>query len=160
MARVIVKKGDLFKLQVKHGFKVFQFMLEDKSCLDGDVIRVFKKKFSNEEEIKAEVLIDSDIMFYAHTSVRAGVKQAVWSKVKGMNIPYDEDDIPMFRTTSDGYAEVKTSYKWYVWKVNQERKFLGQLTDEYRGCPFGALYHPVDIGDWVKTGINDFNFPE
>lgn len=79
--RIRIKAGDIFEVIRCDGNKQYlQFLVVDRSMLDGDVIRVFKKHYAPEAVPSPEDIISDKVLFYAQTSVRRGVREEWWTK--------------------------------------------------------------------------------
>lgn len=157
--RVIVKKGYIYKVELEDGtIRYFQYIGEDKSNLNADVICVFKKHYteSDEDGLSVDTIVNDDIEFYTHTSVSAGVKLGLWSRVF-TNSPVIHENNIFFRRSLD---ILKTrpnqppivSYRWYVWEMNGKERFVGWLRKKYHQYDVGGVYSPYSVVKYLKTG--------
>ncbi|MFP9099856.1 hypothetical protein ACLI09_12465 [Flavobacterium sp. RHBU_24] len=113
--RVITKVGDIFSVELINGNKkYFQYIANDLTQLNSDVIRVFKKEYSLNENINYPELLSSEIDFHAHTMINIGVKRNFFHKDGKHDIFPDINNI-IFRDTNDsgskvGEEPIKISY--------------------------------------------------
>ena len=149
------RKGDIFAVKLDDGRKrYFQFVCRDLEDLNSDVIRVFKKVFSPEEDPGAGI-INEEIDFYVHTSVYAGVRFCLWRKSAHSNEVGSLEII--FRDSLDyGFRHdeskvQKVSKRWNVWKVNCERVFYEILPAEYHNAYIGLVCSPYTIAEIIKN---------
>ena len=69
-----IKTGDVFRVQIdKNLFNFFQYVGNDKTQLDSEVIRVFKLSFE-QKDINIEEIVSSQVDFYAHVFLKLGKK--------------------------------------------------------------------------------------
>ena len=154
------KEGDLFEVIIDEKKMFFQFLAIDESCLHGDVIRAFDFESKCEDKISLVEIVKNNVKFYAHTSVKAGVKLGVWKRIDSIKL--EQNFVaPTFRHTEDvADSSIKKSYNWYIWKVNGPTIDIGELTAEYASLSVGGLTHPFDIVERLKTGIDPFKYPD
>ncbi len=152
MARI--KKGDIFKITDTQ--KYFQFVVKDKSCLNGDVIRCFNV---NEELLDLSSLTDFDVIFWTHTYISNGMKLNYWKLVG--NKPIEKNILlPFFKSTDDVYSETQISKKWFIWKPNEERQFIGKQNNKTKHYPIGGVFQPPFIKEWAQNGTFDMKVPD
>ncbi|WP_347053351.1 hypothetical protein [Flavobacterium olei] len=164
MIKTNTKIGDVFSVKVGDNTeKYFQYIANDLTQLNSDVIRAFTKEFSINEKPTLEEIISGDVEFYAHCVTKFGLKMKLWEKVG--NIPFNGKVEVFFRGTNDygkmvGGAPVKVSDDWYVWKIN-DKDFtkIGKLTIEYQKAEIGVVVIPQDIVDRMTTGKYNFVHP-
>ena len=158
--RVIVKKGYIYKVELEDGtIRYFQYIGEDKTDLNADVICVFKKHYteSDEDGLSVDTIVNDNIEFYTHTSVSAGVKLGLWSRAF-TNSPVIHENNIFFRRTPDiikirANQPPVVSYRWYVWEMNRKERFVGWLRKKYRHYELGSIYSPYSVVERLKTGI-------
>ena len=44
------------------------------------------------------------------------------------------------------------SYRWYVWKINQEFQHIGEMKKKYRHLDIGVVFPYLQIVTKIKTG--------
>ena len=154
--------GDIYMVRTEKGIRFFQYIDIDKSDLSFDVIRVFSHLYSEDEHPTVDVIINDSIDFYTHTSVLAGVKMNLWekyafSKECGTKDIYFRGSLDI--VNSKPYQRI-ISERWVVWKVNEERRYVGVLPKEYHNTDLGGGYPPVHIVSRIKTGKDiDIYYP-
>ncbi|WP_312288453.1 MULTISPECIES: hypothetical protein [Bacteroidota] len=164
--RVKTKIGDMFSVALDNGNKrFFQYIANDQTQLNSDVIRSFKREYSADEIPVFSELLAGDIDFHAHTMINIGVKQDIF-KQEGKSIVYPALDRILFRDTNDygkkaGEEPIKISENWYVWKIN-DKNFtkVGKLAGEDRKADIGIVMPPFVIAERMKTGNYNLVYPD
>ncbi|WP_415878823.1 Imm26 family immunity protein [Methylomonas sp. TEB] len=163
MARVVTKIGDIFCVKVDDRTKqYFQYIANDLTQLNSDVIRAFKKTYPIDEKPNLAEIVKDEVIFYAHCVTNLGVKLGVWEKVG--KVPFDGEVNALFRGTNDhghklGEEPVKISNNWYVWKINEEFRRVGKLEGDNQNAEIGLVVNPFDIAHRMRTGEYDFVYP-
>lgn len=153
------KPGDIFQVPIDDKAFFLQYIQDDSTLLGSNIIRVFDYSIGIDDSLELKDLPGKKISFIAHTFIKGGLKLCNW-EFKG-NVKIEEDFTGlMFRATDDVYSEVKKSNNWYIWKVGNEEEKIGSLKGEYKNLPYGTVYHPIDIVEWIKTGNHGFMYPE
>jgi hypothetical protein len=156
--RVVIKLGDIFIVKLDDCQKYFQYVADDMTMLNSRVIRVFEKKYLLESMPDLTEIAQGDIDFYAHTSVKLGIKLGLWEKV-GNSPVLGEIDV-IFRDSKDyGENKVAISERWYIWRINEEFRYVGKLKGENRNAEIGIVKAPVDIFERIKTGRYSYSYP-
>lgn len=160
--RSFTKVGDIYEISLQDGkSRYFQYIAKDSTNLNADVIRVFRRSFVETDALQIDTIISDEIEYYLHTSVSAGVKIGVWKKF-GSSQKLGNLDIS-FRISLDSLeSELKkvVSKKWVVWRLNEERCFVGRLPRSYQDAGIGMVYSPITIYNWLQTGMYPYeNYP-
>src|ERR1700712_582245 len=135
MTRISTKIGDIFSVKIGDKKKYFQYIANDLTQLNSDVVRGFKMQYSVDSKPNLSDVIKSDVDFYAHCVIKLGVKMGLWEKVGNDEEVGDTKDI-LFRSASDyarkaGEEPIKVSSNWYVWKINdKDFSYIGKLDGE------------------------------
>ena len=161
MTRVITKIGDMFSVVIDdHTKKYFQYVANDLTQLNSDVIRAFKKSYPLSEKAVLPAIVKGEVEFYAHCVTKWGVKMNFWEKVGNCN---DVGTVDVyFRGTNDyghkvGEEPVKVSHNWYVWKINDDKfTSVGKLEGKYQKSEIGLVINPESIIYRMRTGEYDF----
>lgn len=156
--RIVIKPGDIFEHRYGTKKRFFQFMTIDSKCLNGDVIRCFKREYAVDDKPNPEDIVQDDVLIYLQTSIYAGRKFDLWERIG--NVVVDNITLPYFRSTNDVAAEVAVSDKWYIWKPNGENIRVGRLTEEVKAYPTGGVIHPLSVPKILQTGKNHFKEPD
>lgn len=164
--RVKTEIGDIFSVTLDNGNKrFFQYIANDQTQLNSDVIRSFKREYPADEIPVFSELLAGDIDFHAHTMINIGVKQDLY-KQEGKSIVYPPLDGILFRDTNDygkkvGDEPIKISENWYVWKIN-DKNFtkVGKLVGDDRKAEIGIVMPPFAIVERIKTGNYNFVYPD
>ncbi len=174
--RIVTKIGNIFCAEIdgKYAnidgkYKVyFQYIANDMSQLNSSVIRVFKRRYPLDANPKMDDIVMNEVAFYAHTVLRAGIDVGAWYKVgKSDNLGLDSlrnvwfGDVtylgnPNFRVD---YSKFNTQDNWWVWHVNEERIYLGQLRNikkfeesDHPTIEPGAVFSYIGIIEWIEFG--------
>lgn len=131
----------------------------DEEALNSEVVRVFKKKFNENQDPLLDEIVKDEVNFYIHVDIRSGIKQGLYFKVG--NVVTTNLDPPRFKSTRGDYDTPagQVSDKWYVWEVGKEAEKIGLLTDEYRNLDTGGIYPPSDILYRIYHGESEFKSP-
>ncbi|MDR6546505.1 hypothetical protein J2810_002564 [Chryseobacterium rhizosphaerae] len=164
--RVKTEIGDIFSVTLDNGNKkYFQYIANDLTQLNSDVIRCFKKEYPNDEIPDFSELLSGDVDFHAHTMINLGVKQSYF-KQEGKSSIYTTTEDILFRDTNDygkkvGDESIKISDNWFVWKINAEIfTKVGKLTGDNRKAEIGIVIPPFAIVERIKTGKYNFVYPD
>lgn len=163
MQRVTIKIGDIFEVKIDDSFKrYFQYITNDKTQLNSDVIRVFTERYPIDETPVLSKIIKGNVDFYAHVVTKWGVKQGYWKNV-GNDLDIGVTDI-LFRGSHDygvkeGVEPIKVSHRWYVWKINQPFVDVGRLEGENIKAEIGLVIPPYILFQRIKTGNYEFIYP-
>ena len=164
--QVITKLGDIFSLILDNGNKkYFQYIANDLTQLNSDVIRSFKKEYSKDERPDFKELLSGEIDFHAHTPINIGVKQNLYIQ-EGKHEVYPDIKNILFRDTNDaghgpGKPQIFISEDWFVWEINDKNfKKIGKLTGENRKAEIGIVIPPFAIVERMKTGKFNFVYPD
>jgi hypothetical protein len=155
--RIVI--GDLFEVQLDpSSVRFFQYIVDDATQLNSDVVRVFRKTYSADEPLDAPRVAAGEVDFYAHIFLRNGLKRGFWRKVGHAQPPVVVD--ALFRDSEDyGNPKIKISKSWYVWKANCPFKDVGELTPKYQGAEIGVVVPPDSLIYRMRNGSYDFVYP-
>lgn len=159
--RIVTKVGDIFCIKIDDEHKrYFQYVISDLTCLNSDVIRVFKKQYLiNENPVLTEIVKD-EVDFYSHCVTSAGIKRELWKKIGNIKDVGETKNI-IFKCKAD-YTSKDIDNDWIIWKINENIIHIGKLSEEYNENVFlGEVFPPDDIVCRIKTGsyigtISDF----
>lgn len=164
MARTTTKIGDIFTVSISdNSKKYFQYISNDLTQLNSDVIRAFSKIYSINETPDLSVIVADEVDFYAHCVLKFGIKMNLWEKVGNITNVGELKHI-LFRGSSDSGSkageQVAISKNWYIWRIN-DRDFtsVGELNDENKRAEIGIVVNPYDVLDRMKTGKYNFFYP-
>ena len=159
------KIGDVFSVKISEQHKkYFQYISNDLTQLNSDVIRAFKKVYPIKEMPDVSEIIKDEVEFYAHCATIFGIKFKLWEKIDNISDVGEIGHI-LFRGSSDsahkvGQERIKISYKWYVWKINdKDFTVVGKLEGENRKAELGVVVNPHDIVARMQTGKYEFFYP-
>jgi hypothetical protein len=162
MAQIRVRIRDIFSVDVGGGHvRFFQYIGNDPTQLDSEIIRVYKNQYSSNDTIDLESIATSEIDWHAHCFLRIGLKLGYWSKVGKTAIA--SDITPLFRHTYDyGRAAwqepILVSHNWVVWHPGQDFQRVGRLVGENEQADIGMVMSPVDIVYRMQHGTYDMPF--
>lgn len=142
----------MFCAEVENKFKqYFQYIAVDETQLCSRVVRLFKTKYPIDSDIDIETIVNDKVELYIHVTLKLGVDSGFWYKV-GKSKDLGETKDITFRCHHDSYTNMKISHKWYIWKINQEAKDIGDLPTEYRKYPVGLVYCSESFYTRIATG--------
>ena len=72
--------------------RFFQYVAIDESMLGGSVIRVFKRKYDIDAEPSFDKIVNDEVDFYTHTSLKIGIQEEYWQKI-GRNLNVGDTEI-------------------------------------------------------------------
>lgn len=165
MKRANTKVGDVFLVKLNNKTKYFQYITNDRTQLNSDVIRAFKKEYPNDAEPDLLDVVRDEVDFYAHCVVKLGLKMGLWERKGNIQDLADISAIT-FRSAADyaqkaGEEPVKISAKWYIWNVNdKDFTHIGKLTGEYKSASIGLIVNPYDIVNRIWKGKYLFEYPD
>lgn len=154
--------GDIYEVPLEDGTKGYvQYIANDVTQLNSDVIRVFKRREKTESISDLEEILDGDVEFYAHvTGMEFGEKDGSWKKI-GHSDNVGDLKKPFFRTSSDyGKPSVKVSKEWYVWRINDPKAYVGRLEGENLEADEGSALPPAWVVQRMNTGRYQFFYPD
>lgn len=159
MPGVRTRKGNVFSVRVDPiRTKYFQYIANDLTQLNSDVIRAFKKIYQDESKPKLQEIVSGEVEFYAHVVVPWGIKMKLWDKVG--SVPFYEEVKVYFRASEDYGKGIKYSEKWFIWQINGKRLFVPKPTEELRAAEIGVVVSPEDLVDRMRTGQYHFVYPQ
>ncbi len=145
--RIVTKIGDVFCVEIDGDYKCyFQYIEKDLSQLNSSVIRVFKRRYPIGYSPIIEEIVNDDILFYAHTVLRAGIDYKAWYKVGkskelglgGLNDVlwgvvhihklYVKDNLPQI-------DKANPLENWTIWYSNYKTVDIGILPEKYYEMP-------------------------
>lgn len=150
--RVYTRVGDIFCIELDDYKMYFQFIAVDYSYLGADTIRVFKTRYPIGHVPTLENLVKDEVMFYAHTMIKPGLKMNTWTKVGNHREVGMLDEI-YFRTTSSWSPQELKSYDWYIHRINADKVPIGELTEEWIiKSDLGFVMNPNSIVEKICLG--------
>lgn len=158
--RIVTKVGDIYFVKVNdQSKKYFQYITNDITQLNSDVIRTFKKEYQINSNPNLEEIINDDIDFYSHCVVKLGIKMGYWKKIGNIKDVGNINNI-LFRSSGDyGNPKITISYNWWVWKINEYQKQVGKLEGTNQKAEIGSVFSPPAIVERIKTGKNNIVYP-
>lgn len=164
MAKANTKIGDVFSVKLDNNTKKYiQYVANDLTQLNSDVIRAFKKAYPINAMPDLSEVVKGEEEFYAHCVTQWGIKLNLWEKVGNIS---DIGKVEvLFRDTNDygskpGAEPVKVSSNWYVWKINEDFKHIGKIGDKYKNSFVGVVINPHGIVELLKGNKYPVNYPD
>lgn len=151
--RIVTKIGDIFSVGLDDKKKrFFQYVAIDESQLGGSVIRVFKRKYDIDAEPSFKDIVNDNVDFFTHTSLKIGILEGYWMKI-GRCSDIGETDNIYFRSVGElNSSNLKKSYHWIVWKVNGEWEDIGEMKEKYKNYDLGSIFPSIWVVNKIKTG--------
>ena len=166
MKRVYTKPGDVFSVKINEDTKKYmQYITNDLTQLNSDVIRAFKKSYPIDASPELAEIINDEVDFYAHCVLNIGVKLGFWEKV-GSYKDVGKINTILFRNTNDygkkvGEEPIKVSYSWYVWHINDDDfTRVGKLEGKNKESYNGTVINPLGIIELLKGDKYPVNYPD
>ena len=158
MAKTRTKIGDVFSVPLgASGKKYFQYVANDLTEMNSDVIRAFRKIFPTDVDPDLANVVKDEVGFYAHVVIKWGIAMNLWEKVG--NRPYSDRLDVLFRASKDYGKQIKVSNNWRVWRVNEKFQSVGKLEGDFRKAEIGIVVSPPDVVQRMRTGEYDFVYP-
>ncbi len=158
--RTVIRLGDVFKVKCGDYYRFFQYIADDMTMLNSRVIMVFKERYPLEKIPELSKVVQGEIEFYAHTSVKLGIKMGLWEKIG--QVPVLRKIDVLFRRSKD-YTEgnkVTVSARWEVWRINEDFQYVGRLKGENRKSEIGLVEPPIEIVERIKRGKYSYYYPD
>lgn len=156
--RIVTKIGDVFLAKFENCQKYFQYIADDMTQLNSRVIRVFKKEYPLGDSPDLAEVVNGEIDFHVHVIIKFGIQMNLWKKAG--KAPVNEKVNVLFRRSKDhGENKNPVSYKWEVWKINKDFKYVGELKGENRNADIGVIMPPSQVYERMKTGKYSFYYP-
>ncbi len=79
--RIRLMKGDVFRIRMSgDDFCFMQYLANDINQLNGEVVRVFRKRYKAYEKPAVEDIVAGPVDFYTHVFVKNGIHEGFWEK--------------------------------------------------------------------------------
>jgi len=151
--------GDVFEVALSGQKKAFfQYACDDPSQLDSNIIRVFQDRYETDDTPDVQDILSGAVDFWAHVVLKLGTNMHLWKfYAKGSAPPLPSIH---FRISSDyGNPSVTKSDNWWVWKVGEEHRFVGNDPKLLRVAEIGIVVNPKAVVERMHTGQYTFFFP-
>jgi len=89
--------------------------------------------------------------------IKWGIEMNTWEKVG--TVPYLERLDVLFRDSKDYGKQIKTSYNWRVWRINEKFQSIGKLDGDYQKAEIGIVVAPPNLVRHMRTGEYGFVYP-
>lgn len=155
------KIGDIFELALQNDQKSYvQYIGNDKTQLNSDVIRVFKSRYSREEKVSLKAIVQDQVELYLHvTGVEFGVDDHTWTWFGHVEDLGSLHGI-FFKGSYDyGNPEIKKSERWYAWELNGPMVPFNEMKIESTTVNMGVVMRPKDVRAFMETGKLPFFYP-
>ena len=163
------KVGDIFEVRLQGNKKGYlQYIGKDATQIGSDVVRVFEKRYTTEANPAIEDIVSDKIEFYTHVvSAEFGMQDDSWVRVGNSNnigdlktaFFRDPGDQPV-RKENGLYGLPNVSKTWYLWRMNEPRVFVKELTGENTKAYSGDATWPKNIVYRMQTGKYHAFYPD
>lgn len=159
VAKIRPTVGDVFSVELESGQTgFFQYIADDSTQLNSNVIRVFLDKQSRTQLPKVESIVLGEVHFVAHVFLRVGLKFGAWERIGNSHITGGLDTL--FRDSDDyGNPQIDFSDRWYIWNIGERQRFVGKLSFEYQHAEIGVVVSPEQINLRMSAGSYSFKYP-
>lgn len=145
--RIRVKYGDIFKLKISEdNVRYLQYVANDINLLNGDVIRVFKRRYTDNDTPSPDEIVDDEVDLYFHVFLKKGVEIGSWTKYG-----HSEKVGDMKKVYFKEYIYELTPAFWFVWTIYREWKFR-RLPKRFQSAYWGTLFQPDIVVRKITTG--------
>ncbi|MBO4785804.1 MAG: hypothetical protein J5510_01915 [Prevotella sp.] len=149
--RVVTKVGDVFCVKVDDNHKkYFQYIINDLTQLNSDVIRVFKENYPIDALPELEEIVHAEIDFYSHCVISVGVKRGLWEKIGNIKEAGDTENI-IFKDKLD-YTRIDIQNDWRIWHINRDIICVENLNFKDKQTHLGLVFQPEQIVHKTRTG--------
>jgi len=154
------KIGDVFSVKINGSCKKYlQYIVSDLTQLNSDVIRAFKREYLLESNPDLKEVVKGEVEFYTHGVTKWGIKLGFWEKAG--NVPdVGKTSHILFRDSSDYGKKINFSDNWWLWKINEDQRFVGKLYGDNRNAEIGIIMSPDSIVYRMAHGKYDFVYPQ
>jgi hypothetical protein len=153
------KQGEIYSVVVNKSARYFQYLHDDSTQLNSNIVRFFKGQYELESNISCEKIQSSGVDFYAHVLIKAGIKHNLWKKYSQIDTQ-SLDDV-WFRDSPDyGHPSIKITDKWWLWQANSSRQLFNKSTHELLISHVGIVISPDQILKRLETGSFQFFYPK
>ena len=149
-ARIKIKYGDIFKVKISDNEVCYlQYLANDINQLNGDVIRVFKDRYKDEDTPSPEEVINGEIDFYCHVFLKRGVQLGFWTQYAHSDNVGDLKKV-YFKNYIDA---LPWSTYWYAWNIyDSNPKEYKKLPRRFQNAFWGTLFQPSTVFHKITTG--------
>jgi hypothetical protein len=159
MGKRKLKIGDIFIVDLGNNqIRYFQYISNDETQLNSNVIRVFKENYNNCIPHILKEVTNGKVDFYAHCVIDWGIKLGYWMWVE--NLKYEGDDSGIYFKSCSNDLKSNKSFNWWIWKINEPQIFVGDLIKDFKEYEIGSIIPPDSIVHKIKKGNFDFFYPE
>ncbi|MFK3799582.1 MULTISPECIES: hypothetical protein [unclassified Pseudomonas] len=143
---MMLKRGDVFSIEVKAGKAYFQYV--EKLPSFGPLIRVLPGVFSASPDF--DVLVPSPSNFWVFFPISAALKNRVIDKIGNYPLPDHSKTKPVFRT---GMVDPRTGRveKWWFWDGEKSWE-VGQISDDERKLPIRGVWNDTLLIQRINEG--------
>ena len=149
-ARIKIKYGDIFKVKISDNEVCYlQYLANDINQLNGDVIRVFKDRYKDEDTHSHEEDINEEINFYCHVFLKRGVQLGFWTQYAHSDNVGDLKKI-YFKNYIDSFPCM--TY-WHAWNIYDSKLIeYKKLPRRFQNAFWGTLFQPSTVFHKITTG--------
>ncbi len=149
-ARIKIKYGDIFKVKISDNEVCYlQYLANDINQLNGDVIRVFKDRYKDEDTPSPEEVINGEIDFYCHVFLKRGVQLGFWTQYAHSDNVGDLKKI-YFKNYIDSFPCM--TY-WHAWNIYDSKLIeYKKLPRRFQNAFWGTLFQPSTVFHKITTG--------
>ena len=151
--RIVTKVGDLFCVEIDNKYKCyFQYVANDMTMLNSSVIRVFSRHYPLDYDLIADDVVKDNINFSAHTVLRFCIMNHAWYKVGRHDDIGNPKDVCFRWFKEIDFSKINKSYNWIIWKISEEQRFIGEISEKYKSIDLGIVFSYENIVNKIRTG--------
>ena len=142
MGKQRVRIGDGFCAQLEIGKRYLQYVANDQTQLNSDVIRVFRTHYPIDANPDLKNVVKDKVDFYAHVFLGFARKLKCWDRVGNVT---DVGRVEaLFRDSPDyGNPQIQVSHNWWVCRINEPQTPVGELRGANRQAEIGIVISPL-----------------
>lgn len=140
----------IFKVKISDDdVRYLQYVADDINQLNGNVIRVFKRRYTGNDTPSPDGIVDDEIDFYCHVILKWGVERGFWTKYGSSKDVGDLKKI-FFKDYIEELPPLHSAFWriWTIYKYTERRKLPRRFKDAY----WGIIFQPATIVHKMKTG--------
>lgn len=144
------KQGDIFKVKISDDdVRYLQYVANDINLMNGNMVRVFKRRYTENDTPSPDEIVDDEIDFYCHVVLKWGVERGFWTKYGNSKDVGDLKKV-FFKSYTEELSPAYPAF-WSIWTIYKytERK---KLPKRFKDAYWGIIFQPATIVHKMKTG--------
>ncbi len=156
--RIVLKPGDVFRVKIsKDDYCFMQYLMNDLNQLDGDVVRVFWKRYREIDRPSVDEVVSGQVDFYTHVFLKNGIREQCFVKYGHSENMGDLGKVYFANYRVYHFHSDKPT--WRVWTVQSEDR----TNAGYKELPLaaidayeGSIWSPSSLVRKIVAGIHGY----